>query len=100
MNQEYNPQTVYMIQTIKNTSKCYYSRGIFLAHIPFSSVDCIQLQKITIVGKQQYWYDLFPAFCRFQRAWRRRYKFIKSCIKLVRTRELTGQQFYIPAFLE
>ena len=99
MNQEYIPQTFYMIITITDGRNCYYSRGIYISHIPFASADQIELQKITFVGKKKFRHDLLPAFRRFQCAWRRRSKWIKRCIKNISKREVTGQQFDIPSFL-
>ena len=98
-------QQLYMIHCKSDRRDCYYSTGLHITSIPFEEFTKIKLQKITIVRQQnrgasmQIVYDLFPAFQRFQRAWRRRLKWIRNPRHIL-VRDLYGLSVRPPPFLQ
>jgi hypothetical protein len=92
--------TFYMIHCIYEKRSCYYTRGIYLTNIHFDHVENISLEKITLRGRSKHIHNLYPAFVRFQQAWKRRYKWIHSRLRPLLQRELTGTMEPLPSFLE
>jgi hypothetical protein len=74
----------------KNSGLTYYTKGIHLWNIPFSEFRRVELQKITVYRRRQFIHNLLPAFIRFQKEYRKRYKRLHS-VRLFLKRELTGQ---------
>jgi len=92
--------TFYMIHCIYEKRSCYYARGICLTNIHFDHVENISLEKITLVGRYKFIHNLYPAFIRFQQAWKRRHRWIHTRLRALRRRELTGSMESLPRFLE
>jgi hypothetical protein len=92
--------TFYMIHCIYEKRSCYYTRGIYLLNIHFDHVEHISLEKVTLLGRYKIIHNLYPAFIRFQKAWKRRYRWIHSRLYALRKRELTGTMEPLPCFLE
>jgi hypothetical protein len=92
--------TFYMIHCIYEKRSCYYTRGIHITNIHFHHVEHVSLEKITLIGRYKIIRNLFPAFVRFQNAWKRRYKWIHTRLRALRQRELTGSMESLPYFLE
>jgi len=70
-------QTIYLMHCSRYNVNTYYSKGINVCNVPFHTFDYIEFQKITVYGRRQFIYNLFPAFLRFQRMikkWLRRRK--------------------------
>jgi hypothetical protein len=83
-------QTFYMINCKTHNSNCYFSKGIHITGIPFyKNYVKIVLQKITIVGKKYFIYDLYPAFLKFLKAIKLYYKLCKNP-KFILRREVCG----------
>jgi hypothetical protein len=83
----------YIIHCKKSNSECYYSKGIHLTNIPFQNYMHISLQKITQYNKKQFIYNLYPIFCKFQKALKKYYRERKN-IKNFLNRELCGKNTF------
>jgi hypothetical protein len=81
-----NTNTFYYIHGIRPYQECYYTPGIMIENIPFSSFQHIRLEKKTIVGSRQYTHDFLPKFRKYLRKW---FRWIRSTRSLLR-RELEG----------
>jgi hypothetical protein len=84
------PQVFTLIRGEKNSGSTYYTKGIHLCNIPFHEFSKVQLQLITLYGRAQFIYDLLPAFIKFQKIYRRRYKWIHNP-RWILQGQLTGQ---------
>ena len=82
-------QTFYILHCSGNRRNCVYSKGIYIEHIPFELFQTIRLEKITLVNQKKFTHDCFPVFVQFQRAWRRRFKWIRNPRRIL-ARELYG----------
>ena len=83
-------QTFTFIRGEKNSGVTYYTKGIHLCNIPFCDFIHVQLQIITLHKGLQFTHDLMPAFIKFQKLYRRRYKRIHNPRWFLQ-RQLTGQ---------
>jgi len=83
-------QTFTFICGEKNGGMTYYTKGIHTCNIPFQEFTRVQLQILTLYKGVQFIYDLMPAFIRFQKLFRRRYKWIHNPRSFLYG-QLTGQ---------
>ena len=84
MNHRHNH--IYMIVCKKNNLLCYYTQGIQIENIPFSSTEVVALFKTTQHNQKVFKKNLLPVFEQFQRAYRDWLKAYKNP-KYLRQRE-------------
>ena len=72
---------------------CTYYSKVNLTSIPFHTFESIELQKISIYGKNKFTCNLFPFFLKFQKMIKKRFRLFKN-LKCLLERELTGRLTY------
>ena len=93
------PQVYRMIFCGAGERKTYFTAGIYLPNIPFRDYSVIKLLKFTWIGQRHCAYNLMPALRWFQRAWRRRFKWVRNPRRIL-ARQLYGLTVRPPPFLE
>lgn len=82
----------YLIHCITHGQSCYYARGINVHSIPLGRAEKVELLRCNRTS----WVDIFPAFLRLQRRWRRWWNWVRHP-KTILFREaglLTAQQLH------
>ncbi len=97
------PNVLYIVVAKRagNVGSAYYAQGISPLSIPFSGYDDIKLMRMGFEVNQENVKDFYPIFCKFQAAYKRRYKAIHS-IRWFLQRQLDGKPITFPLrnFLE
>lgn len=93
------PRKIMLIQCKKEGRYTYYSNGISCLNIPFEKFINIELQIITFQTGFQLICDRFPALIRFQKAWKRRFQWLRSTRRWLHRQEC-GIAIRPPHFLE
>ena len=84
-----------LLHCFEGRRECVYAKGIYVTNIPFARFTTIRFETITVLRdnhtQRQYTIvrNYFPVFVQFQRAWRRRNKWIKNPRRIL-ARELYG----------
>lgn len=93
------PRLLFLLHCKGNGRNTYYSNGVSCLHIPFESFTEFTLQVIRIEKGFYFIQDRLPALKRFQRAWRRRLKWLRAPKRWL-IRQQIGMAIRPPPFLE
>jgi hypothetical protein len=89
----------YMIFCGVGERETYFTAGVSVHNIPFEEYNVIKLYKFTWRGFKHSKYNLMPALRMFQRAWRRRLRWIRNPRRIL-ARQIYGLSVRLPPFLE
>jgi hypothetical protein len=93
------PQYYRMIFCGEGIRQTYFTAGVSITNIPFQEYSVIKLLKFTWIGKHHCRYNLMPGLRWFQRAWRRRYKWLRNPRRIL-ARQIYGLSVRPPPFLQ